>query len=73
MDESNHEMVHMFTQQMGAVITPIMEMTNNTCNALARQMARLNQAIGIDDTTNVIAQRAQTGVNVEANVPQENV
>ena len=67
MDESNHEMVHMFTQQMGAVITPIMEMTNNTCNALARQMARLNQAIGIDDTANVTTQANIPQVNVEQN------
>lgn len=52
MDEKNHDMVNMFIQQIGAVITPLMENTNNVCAALAQQMVLLNQALGIQGTGN---------------------
>ena len=46
MDESNHDMVHMITQQMNTVIQPLIESTNNTCNTLARQVGHLTEVLG---------------------------
>lgn len=47
MDDSNHDMVNMFTQQMGTVMTPLMQNTNDVCTVLAQQMVLLNQALGV--------------------------
>lgn len=46
-DANNYEMVNILTQQMGTVITPLMENTNNACNALAVQIGRLNRTLGV--------------------------
>lgn len=51
MDESN--MIHMFTQQTYAIITPLMETTSNTCTTLAQHITRLNQALDNTDGQNL--------------------
>lgn len=41
MDESNHEMVNMLTQQISTVFNPLIKNTNQSYQALATQMGRI--------------------------------
>ena len=41
MDESNHEMVNLLTQQMGTVFNPLIRDTNQSYQALTTQMGRI--------------------------------
>ena len=41
MDESNHEMVNLLTQQIGTVFNPLIRDTNRSYQALTTQMARI--------------------------------
>ena len=41
MDESNHEMVNLLTQQIGTVFNPLIQTTNQGYQALATQMGRI--------------------------------
>jgi hypothetical protein len=41
MDEANHEMANLVTQQMGAVINPLIRESNNSYQALSAQMERI--------------------------------
>lgn len=38
MDESNHDMVNMLTQQIGTVFNPLIQNTNHSYQQLAHQM-----------------------------------
>ena len=40
MDESNHEMVHMLTQQMGTILRPLIQDSTQSYQQLATQMTR---------------------------------
>jgi hypothetical protein len=46
MDEANHEMVNLVTQQMVAVINPLIRDTNNSYQALSGQMERIADFFG---------------------------
>jgi len=41
MDESNHEMVNLLTQQIGTVFNPLIRDTNRSYQALSTQMGRI--------------------------------
>ena len=41
MDESNHEMVNLLTQQIGTLFNPLIQNTNRSYQALATQMGRI--------------------------------
>ena len=41
MDESNHEMVNLLTQQIGTVFNPLIRDTNRSYQALTTQMERI--------------------------------
>jgi len=41
MDESNHEMVNLLTQQIGIVFNPLIRDTNRSYQALTTQMGRI--------------------------------
>ena len=41
MDERNHEMVNLLTQQIGTVFNPLIQTTNQGYQALATQMGRI--------------------------------
>jgi hypothetical protein len=41
MDESNHEMVNLLTQQIGTVFNPLIQTTNQGYQALATQIGRI--------------------------------
>ena len=38
MDESNHEMVHMLTHQMGTILRPLIQDSTQSCQQMATQM-----------------------------------
>jgi len=42
MDESNHEMVNLFTQQIGTMFNPLIQSKNQSYQALATQMGRIS-------------------------------
>jgi len=46
MEDSNHEMVNMLTQQIGTVFNPIIRDTHNGNLALSDQMARIANFLG---------------------------
>lgn len=41
MDESNHEMIHMLTQQMGTILRPLIQDSTQSYQKLATQMTRI--------------------------------
>jgi len=45
MDENNHEMVNLLTQQIGTVFNPLIRDTNRSYQALATQMGRISDFI----------------------------
>jgi len=42
MDESNHELVNLLTQQIGMVLNPLIQTTTQGYQALATQMGRIS-------------------------------
>lgn len=46
MDESNHEMVHMLTQQMGSILRPLVQDSMQSYQQLATQMTRIRDFLG---------------------------
>ncbi|KEH16546.1 hypothetical protein MTR_0151s0020 [Medicago truncatula] len=46
MEETNHEMVNLVTQQVGTVINPLIQDTNNSYQALSLQMERIANFLG---------------------------
>lgn len=46
MDESNLELVNIFTQQMGTIFNPLIANTNQTNEVLANQMGRITDFFG---------------------------
>jgi hypothetical protein len=46
MDESNHEMVNLLTQQMSTVFNPLIQNTNDSYQMLAHQMGRIADFFG---------------------------
>lgn len=67
MDESNHKMVHMLTQQIGTVLRPLIQNSTQSYQQLATQMTRIGNFLG--------APRVQVRHNFlpENLVPQEEV
>jgi hypothetical protein len=51
MDDSNHEMMNMMTHQMATVFNPVIENSTATYHALATQMGRLADVLGVPDTS----------------------
>lgn len=41
MNESNHEMLHMLTQQMGTILRPLIQDSNQSYQQLATQITRI--------------------------------
>jgi hypothetical protein len=72
MDEANHEMVNLVTQQMGAVINPLIRDTNNSYQALSIQMERMANFFGVPPVRNVpVAQNAN--VRPTKNLAEEQI
>lgn len=46
MDQSNHEMVNMFTHQIGIVFNLLIQNTNHSYQQLAHQMGRIADLFG---------------------------
>ncbi|KEH19579.1 hypothetical protein MTR_8g464250 [Medicago truncatula] len=46
MEETNHEMVNLVTQQVGTVINPLIRDTNNSYQAISLQMERISNFLG---------------------------
>lgn len=46
MDERNHEMVHMLTQQMGTILRPLIQDSTQSYQQLATQMTRVRDFLG---------------------------
>lgn len=46
MDDSNHDMMNMMTQQIVTTFNPMIENTNNTYQVLARHMGRISDVFG---------------------------
>ena len=46
MDDSNHDMVNMLTQQIGTVFNPLIQNTNQSYQLLANQMGRIVDFFG---------------------------
>ncbi|WJX24020.1 hypothetical protein P8452_13183 [Trifolium repens] len=52
MDESNHDMVNMLTQQIGTVFNPLIQNTNQSYQLLANQMGRIADFFGAPQAPN---------------------
>jgi hypothetical protein len=50
MDESNHEMINLLTQQLGTVIDPLIQDLNNSYQMLTNQMSRIAYFFGAPPT-----------------------
>lgn len=46
MNESNHEMIHMMTQQMGTILRPLIQDSNQSYQQLTTQMTRIGDFLG---------------------------
>jgi len=64
MEESNHEMVNMVTQQIGTVINPLIRDTNTSYERLSAQMEHIANYFGAPPARNV-------PVPQETNIPVE--
>jgi len=82
MDESNHDMVQMLTQQMGAVFNPLIQNTTQTNQVLAAQMTRIADFFGVPQTRHrgqvihnpVVAVQEEPTINqIPLDNPQTNV
>jgi hypothetical protein len=72
MDEANHEMVNLVTQQMSAVINLLIRDTNNSYQALSVQMERMANFFGAPPVRNVpVAQNAN--VRPTENLAEEQI
>jgi hypothetical protein len=72
MDESNHEMVNMLTQQIGTVFNPLIQTTNDSYQLLANQMGRMTDFFGAPNAPNGAVPNGQNGplLNVIENINQ---
>jgi hypothetical protein len=52
MDESNHEMVNTLTQQLGIVINPLIQNTNDSYQMLTNQMSQIADFFGAPQSNN---------------------
>ncbi|KAK2437576.1 hypothetical protein QL285_022449 [Trifolium repens] len=52
MDESNHDMVNMLTQQIGTIFNPLIQNTNQSYQLLANQMGRIADFFGAPQAPN---------------------
>src|SRR6266487_241654 len=59
MDESNHEMVNMLTQQIGTIFNPLFQTTNNSYQLLANQMGRMTDFFGAPNAPNTAMHNGQ--------------
>jgi len=69
MEESNHEMVNMVTQQIDTVINPLIRETNTSYQMLSAQMERIANYFGVPPTRNTPVCQDQSTRPVE--VPTE--
>jgi len=72
MEDSNHEMVNMLTQQIGTVFNPIIRDTHNGNLALSDQMARIANFLGAPPRWNVQIPQVQNHRPVEMHVNRPN-
>ncbi|MCH84687.1 myb-related transcription factor, partial [Trifolium medium] len=70
MDDSNHEMVNMMTQQMATIFNPVVENSKAAYQALATQMGRIAEILGVPDagTNNAQNLNTQNNANYVRNV-----
>ncbi|XP_045802327.1 uncharacterized protein LOC123895902 [Trifolium pratense] len=75
MDESNHEMVNTLTSQLGTILNPLINNTNNNYQLLAHQMGRIADFFGTPTMPNQNLQpiRNQTQVHVNNEIPNNQV
>ena len=52
MDDSNHDMVNMLTQQIGTMFNPLIQNTNQSYQVLATQMGRIADFFGAPQVPN---------------------
>jgi len=69
MEESNHEMVNMVTQQIGTVINPLIRDTNNSYQMLTAQMERIANYFGAPPARNTPVSQDQN--NRPVKIPTE--
>jgi len=68
-EDSNHEMVNMVTQQIGTVINPLIRDTNNSYQALSAQMERIANFSGAPPARNIPVPQNQNARPIE--IPAE--
>ena len=66
-DESNHEMVNLLTQQIGTMFNPLIQSTNQSYQALATQMGRIEDFFASPQT---VHQRIHQIQNIPHVTPQ---
>jgi len=65
MEESNHEMVNMVTQQIGTIINPLIRETNTSYQMLSAQMERIANYFGAPLTRNTpVSQETNTLIEI---------
>ncbi|WJX45972.1 hypothetical protein P8452_32814 [Trifolium repens] len=65
MDESNHDMVNMLTQQIGTVFNPLIQNTNQSYQLLANQMGRIADFFGAPQVPNQQVPQIQNAVPLQ--------
>ncbi|WJX34091.1 hypothetical protein P8452_22239 [Trifolium repens] len=65
MDESNHDMVNMLTQQIGTVFNPLIQNTNQSYQLLANQMGRIADFFGAPQAHNQQVPQVQNVVPLQ--------
>ena len=73
MEETNHEMVNMVTQQIGAVINPLIQDSNKSYQVLSVQMERMANFFGPPAARNMpVSQNLNAGSTENPTVGQIN-
>ncbi|KAK2435120.1 hypothetical protein QL285_020199 [Trifolium repens] len=65
MDDSNHDMVNMLTQQIGTVFNPLIQNTNQSYQLLANQMGRIADFFGAPQVPNQQVPQIQNIVSLQ--------
>jgi hypothetical protein len=72
MDEANHDMANLVTQQMGAVINPLIRDTNSSYQALSAQMERITDFFGAHAARSAPATQNLNGGSIEPPAVSQN-
>ncbi|KAK2428816.1 hypothetical protein QL285_027304 [Trifolium repens] len=73
MDDSNHDMVNMLTQQIGTVFNPLIQNTNQSYQLLANQMGRIADFFGAPQVPNQQVPQIQNVVPLQIAQAPNNV